>query len=94
MGCRFVNNEGEGTDHGGIWSFCWSAWKPFCHHLPSSIQARAFHFSFQEQQHVLIRSWQSFRCWDDRFDYNDILDSTLEKPILFRQSFNFFRKSN
>jgi hypothetical protein len=29
MGCRFVNNEGEGTDHGGIWSFCWSAWNTF-----------------------------------------------------------------
>ena len=67
---------------------------PFCHHLPSSIQARAFHFRFQEQHHVLIRSWHSFRCWDDRFDYNDILDSTLEMPILFRQSFNFVRKSN
>ena len=50
MGCRFVNNEGEGTDHGGIWSSAGQPGTPFCHHLPSSIQARAFHFSIQEQQ--------------------------------------------
>ena len=41
---------------------------PFCHHLPSSIQARAFHFSIQEQQqYAFIRSWQSFGCRDVRF---------------------------